>query len=453
MNNFKTIIEPFKIKMIEPLTMTTEEERRNILKKAHNNLFLIKAKDVLIDLLTDSGTTAMSSKQWSSLLEGDESYAGCESYYKFEKIAKDIMGLKHFFPTHQGRAAERILFSAIISKNKNIILNNNHFDTTRANVEQLNGQAIDLVIDESKDSNLMHPFKGNIDLNKLENFIKRKGALNIPLCMITITNNSGGGQPVSMENIKDVSKICKKNNIPLFFDAARFAENAWFIKEREKEYKNITIKKIVNEMFSYVDGCTMSGKKDALVNIGGFIGVNDNALAEKIKNIEILTEGYPTYGGLAGRDLEAMAQGLIEILSEDYLYYRVNSTRYLGNALKNIDIPIMNPIGGHAVYIDCKRFLPHIPSHKFPAQALACELYLAGGIRTVEIGSLMFENSEMELLRLTIPRRVYTQSHIDYVIEVLTKVNSYKNNIRGLEIIYAPPFLRHFSAHLKHSNQ
>ncbi|MBT6326687.1 MAG: tryptophanase [Bdellovibrionales bacterium] len=446
---FKTIIEPFRIKMVEPLKITTKEERTEILQAANHNLFLIDAKDILIDLLTDSGTTAMSAAQWGRMLNGDESYAGCKSFYAFKEEVQKLMNFKHVFPTHQGRAAERILFSIIINDDQKHIMNNNHFDTTRANIEQLSGNAVDLVIDEGKVPELEHPFKGNLDLSKVKNFIEDKGAENIPMCMITVTNNSGGGQPVSMENIREVSKICKEHNITLFFDACRFAENAWFIKTREEGYQDKSVKEIVQEMFSYVDGCTMSAKKDALVNIGGFLAFNDDELAEQVKNIEILTEGYPTYGGLAGRDLEAMAQGLEEVISEDYLHYRISSTKYLGDALTKLEIPVMRPIGGHAVYIDAKKFLPHIPPHQFPAQALACELYLEGGIRSVEIGSLMFDNSEMELLRLAIPRRVYTQSHIDYVIEVLQKVKEKSSQIKGLTITKCPPYLRHFSAHLE----
>jgi tyrosine phenol-lyase len=448
--NFKTIIEPFKIKMIEPIKMTTLNDRQSILKNAHNNLFLIQAEDIIIDLLTDSGTTAMSSSQWGAMLTGDESYAGCRSFYKFEKIIQDLMGFKYIYPTHQGRAAERILFSIILNNKNNYILNNNHFDTTRANIEQLNGNAVDLVIDEGKIPELEHPFKGNIDLFKLKKFIINKGARNIPMCMLTITNNSGGGQPVSMENIREVQSICKVFKIPFFLDAARFAENAWFIKHRESGYLNHSISDIVKEMFSYADGATMSAKKDGLVNIGGFLAVNDYNLSEKIKNVEILTEGYPTYGGLAGRDLEAIAQGLKEVISEDYLNYRISSTEYLGKALLEVGIPIMKPVGGHAVYIDAEKFLPQIPKNQFPAQALACKLYEIGGIRSVEIGSLMFENSTMELLRLAIPRRVYTQSHIDYVIEVLREIYNCKKDIKGMRIIKEPPFLRHFSAHLEY---
>jgi tryptophanase len=453
---FKTIIEPFKIKMVEPLKLLTLEERRRVLQEAHYNVFLIKAEDVLIDLLTDSGTSAMSSAQWGKLMDGDESYAGCRSYYDFEAVLKDITGFKWIFPTHQGRAAERILFGVIGKKGK-FIPNNTHFDTTRANIEFTGTEAVDLVIDEGRVPHTEHPFKGNMDLNKLESFIREKGVQNIPCVMITVTNNSGGGQPVSMENIKDVSSICKKHGIPFYIDACRFAENAYFIKMREKGYENWTIKEIARKMFSYADGATMSAKKDGLVNMGGFLAVNDECLADQIKNLEILTEGFPTYGGLAGRDLAAMAQGFVEVLDEGYLQYRIASTQYLGNALIESDIPIVRPVGGHAVYIDAKAMLPHIPQHQFPAQALTCALYEFGGVRGVEIGSLMFGKkdekgndvfSPMELVRLAIPRRVYTQSHIDYVIEVIRRVNDQKRHLKGLRIVKEPPFLRHFSAKL-----
>ena len=453
---FKTIIEPFRIKMIEPLRMTSYKERKEILKKAHYNLFLIRARDILIDLLTDSGTGAMSARQWAKMIEGDESYAGCESYYELEEVVKDLTGMKHVFPTHQGRASERILFQ-ILGGEGVIIPNNTHFDTTRANIEYTKAQALDLVIEEGKKPQSDHPFKGNMDLDKLEKFFKEnEGKNNIPLCLLTITNNSGGGQPVSLENIKATSTLCKEYNIPFFLDACRFAENAYFIKLREKGQENRSVKEICQEIFSYADGFTFSAKKDAIVNIGGLLVVNDDELAGKIQNIEILTEGYPTYGGLAGRDLAAMAQGLREVVEEDYLEYRIKSTAYLGKKLIEIGVPLLTPIGGHAVYIDAKSYLPHIPPEQFPAQALACELYLVGGIRSVEIGSLMFGKTEngkfiaspMELLRLAIPRRVYTQSHIDFVIEVFQRVHTQKDKIRGVKIVEEPPFLRHFSAKL-----
>jgi tryptophanase len=455
--DFKTIIEPFRIKMVEPLKMTTAKEREVILKAAHHNLFLIKAKDILIDLLTDSGTGAMSARQWAKMIEGDESYAGCNSYYELEEVVKDLTGMKHIFPTHQGRASERMLFH-ILGGDGIIIPNNTHFDTTRANIEYTKAQALDLVIEEGKKPQSDHPFKGNMDLDKLEKLFKEnEGKNNIPICLLTITNNSGGGQPVSLENIKETSKLCKKFNIPFFLDACRFAENAYFIKLREKGQEKRSVKEICQEIFSYADGFTFSAKKDAIVNIGGLLCLNNDELAGKIQNLEILTEGYPTYGGLAGRDLAAMAQGLREVVEEDYLEYRITSTAYLGKKLLEIGIPLLTPIGGHAVYVDAKSYLPHIPPEQLPGQALACELYLEGGIRSVEIGSFMFGKTEngkfiaspMELLRLAIPRRVYTQSHVDFVIEVFERVHAKKDQIKGVKIVEEPPFLRHFSAKLE----
>ena len=457
MENFKTIIEPFKIKMVEPIKILSFAERQRVLKEAYYNVFLIKAEDVMIDLLTDSGTSAMSSAQWGRMMEGDESYAGCRSFYDFERVLKGITSFKWIFPTHQGRAAERILF-AILGGAGKVIPSNTHFDTTRANIEHSGAEAVDLVIDEGRIPASEHPFKGNMNLNKLEALIVARGAQNIPACMITITNNSGGGQPVSMENIAAVSQICRKHRIPFFLDACRFAENAYFIKQREKGFASWTVRDIARKMFSYADGCTISAKKDGLVNMGGVLAVNDDELADKIKNLEILTEGFPTYGGLAGRDLAAMAQGFEEVLDEDYLHYRIVSTQYLGNALIKADIPIVRPVGGHAVYIDAKAMLPHIPQEHLPAQALTCALYEAGGVRGVEIGTLMFGHTDelgrqtqaaMELVRLAIPRRVYTQSHIDYVIEVILRVNESKKKLRGLRIVKEPPFLRHFSAQME----
>ena len=455
---FKTIIEPFKIKMVEPIYLTTRKEREEILKKAHYNVFLLKAENILFDLLTDSGTGAMSAAQWAKIMEGDESYAGCRSFYEMEATIKEMTGLKHIFPTHQGRAAERILFTIVGGKGK-IIPNNAHFDTTRANIEYTGAEAVDLMIEEAKVPSFEHPFKGNIDQGKLEQLIKKKAPKNIPLCLLTITNNSGGGQPVSMENIRKTRELCNRFNIPLFFDACRFAENAYFIKLREEGYKDKSIKEIVKEMFSYVDGCTMSAKKDGLVNIGGFLAVNDDHLAQEIKNLEILTEGYPTYGGLAGRDLAAIAQGLQEVLNEHYLEYRITSNHYFGHGLMKVGVPVLKPIGGHAVYIDAKEMLPHIPPLQFPGQALTCELYLEGGIRSSEIGSLMFGRKDkktgkevpaiMELVRLAVPRRVYTQSHVDYIIEVIQSVHEHRDQIRGMEIVEEPPYLRHFTAKLR----
>jgi tryptophanase len=442
---------------MEPIKFTTEEYRRDLLKKSSFNLFSIKAEDVLIDLLTDSGTSAMSSMQWAEIMDGDESYAGSKSFFKFESKVKEITNLKHIIPTHQGRAAEKILFSVIGGKGKTII-SNTHFDTTRANVEFSGSEALDLVIEEGKNPSFIHPFKGNINLERLESEINKIGASNIPLVIITITNNAGGGQPVSMQNLRETRKICNKHKIPLFLDACRFAENAYYIQQREDGYKNKKIIDIAKEMFSYCDGATMSAKKDALVNIGGFLALNDDKIAENCKNLLILTEGFVTYGGLAGRDLAAMAQGLDEILDESYLKYRIRSTAYLGEKLLAIGVPIIEPAGGHAIFVDAERMLPHIPKHMYPAQALACEIYAVGGIRGVEIGSAMMDRdpitkknrpASMELVRLAIPRRVYTQSHMDYVAEVLGIVNENKKNIKGLEMTYEAPVLRHFTAKFK----
>jgi tryptophanase len=450
----KTIIEPFKIKSVEPIRFTTREERLKLLEDAGYNPFLLHADDVLIDLLTDSGTSAMSSLQWAGIMEGDEAYAGSKSFYRFENAVKKITGLKFIIPTHQGRAAEKILFSILGGKGK-YFPNNTHFDTTRANIEFTGAEAIDLLNETGKHPEIRADFKGNMDIEKLEQFIKRTGVENIPLVMITVTNNSGGGQPVSMQNIKDVKAICKKYKLPLFLDACRFAENAYFIKKREKGYKDKTVLEIAQEMFSYADGATMSAKKDALVNIGGFLALNDDTLAMNCRNLLIVTEGFPTYGGLAGRDLEAIAQGLDEIVDEHYLQYRIRSTEYLGERLVAAGVPIIEPPGGHAIYIDAKRFLPDIPPEQFPGQSIVCELYLEGGIRAVEIGSVMFGKYDdkgklipppMELVRLAIPRRVYTQSHIDYVLEVILEVYKNRKNLKGYKITYEAPMLRHFTA-------
>ncbi len=453
----KTIIEPFKIKSVEPIRFTTRDERVTILRRAFYNPFLIPADDVLIDLLTDSGTAAMSAKQWSGMMDGDESYAGSRSYFRFEKVVRELTGLKHVIPTHQGRAAERILFSIVGGKGK-FIPNNTHFDTTRANVEFSGAEAVDFPIPIGKDPAAIGDFKGDMDIEALRKFIEEKGGRNIPLVMITVTNNSGGGQPVSMENIRETKKMLKKYGIPLFLDACRFAENAFFIKKREKGYARKSVEEIAHEMFSYADGCTMSAKKDALVNMGGFLALNDDALAFKARNLLIVTEGFTTYGGLAGRDLEAIAQGLAEVLDEHYLTYRIRSVEYLGEKLTAMDVPIVQPPGGHAIYLDAKRFVPHIPPHQYPGQAIVCELYLAGGIRSVEIGSVMFGKYDsggkllsphMELVRLAIPRRVYTQSHIDYVVEVMQDVYERRAKLKGYEIIEEPPMLRHFTAKFK----
>ncbi len=453
----KTIIEPFKIKSVEPIRFTTIEERERILEEAGYNPFFIHAEDVLIDLLTDSGTAAMSAKQWAGMMEGDESYAGSRSFYRLEKIAKELTGFTYIIPTHQGRAAEKILFTIVGGPGK-VIPNNTHFDTTRANIEFTGAEAIDLPIEEAKHPEAVYDFKGNIDLPGLERLIQQRGAENIPLCMLTVTNNAGGGQPVSMENIRKTKELLSRYRIPLFLDACRFAENAFFIKKRERGYSEKTPKEIVREMFSYADGCTLSAKKDALVNMGGFLGVNDDELATKARNILIVTEGFPTYGGLAGRDLEAIAQGLEEVLDEHYLTYRLRSVEYLGEKLVAAGVPILQPSGGHAIYLDAKAFAPHIPPEEYPGQSIVCELYRWGGIRSVEIGSVMFGKYDksgrlipalMELVRLAIPRRVYTQSHIDYVIECVTEVYQRRKELRGYEIVYETPFLRHFTARFR----
>jgi tryptophanase len=452
---FKTIVEPFRIKTVEPIRHTTRAEREAALREAGYNLFLLKADDVLIDLLTDSGTGAMSSAQWAGMMLGDESYAGAKSFYKFETAIRTITAFKHVIPTHQGRAAERILFGSTL-KPGDIVPNNTHFDTTRANTEYRGATALDIPVAEGRDPQHIAPFKGNIDLALLEETL-RDNPGKVPLAMITVTNNSGGGQPVSMANIRAASEICRKRGVPFFLDACRFAENAYFIKLREQGYEDKTPLEIAQEMFSYADGCTMSAKKDGMANIGGFLALNDDALAQECKNLLILTEGFPTYGGLAGYDLEAIAVGLEEVLHEDYLQYRLRSVAYLGDILTAAGVPIVQPPGGHAIYIDAKGMLPHIPQSEYPAWALSLALYLEGGIRSVEIGSVMFgrqpDGSEkaaaMELVRLAFPRRVYTQSHVDYLAEVILYVNSLKERLRGVRLIKAPPVLRHFSARLE----
>jgi tyrosine phenol-lyase len=444
----RTIIEPFRIKSVEPIHWTTRPQREALLKAAFHNLFQLPADAVLIDLLTDSGTGAMSTRQWAAIMKGDESYAGSRSFDRFRDSVRDIFGFRHVIPTHQGRAAERILFSVMCRKD-DVVPNNTHFDTTRANIEFVGAEALDLLRPEGREPSLIHPFKGNMDVEALENLIARVGREHIPLVMLTITNNSGGGQPVALENVRAVSAVCRHRRIPLYFDACRFAENAYFIKLRESGYESKTPKEIAREIFSYGDGCTMSAKKDGLANIGGFLCTNDDTLAQQEKNLLILTEGYPTYGGLAGRDLEAIAVGLQEALHEDYLRYRIASTAYLGNHIAAEGVPIVQPPGGHAIYLDARAFLPHIPPQQFPGVALACELYVEGGIRSVEIGTLMFgEAAKMDLVRLAIPRRVYTQSHIDYVVEVILEVWRHREQVRGLRLTYEAPFLRHFTARL-----
>lgn len=453
----KTIIEPFRIKSVESIYFTTREERDHILQQAFYNPFLIHADQVLIDLLTDSGTSAMSSNQWAGMMQGDESYAGSTSFFHFERTIQDITGLPLVIPTHQGRAAEKILFSLLGGKGKYIV-SNTLFDTTRANIEFSGAEGVDLVCEEGKHPSLPAPFKGNMDTVALQKFIQEKGSAHIPLCVITVTNNSGGGQPVSMQNIREVRSICQAHGIPLFIDACRFAENAYFIKQRETGYSDKTIPAIVREMFSYADGCTMSAKKDAFANIGGFLAMHNEVLAQQCRNMLIMTEGFPTYGGLAGRDLEAIAIGLTEVMDEHYLQYRIRSTEYLCNKLIAAGVPVMQPAGGHAIYLDAKEFLPHIPVDQYPGQALVGALYVHGGIRSVEIGSLMFGKydadkqlipAQLELVRLAIPRRVYTQSHIDYVAEVIIEVFRDRDRIKGLAIVEEAPMLRHFTAKLK----
>ena len=449
----QTIIEPFRIRSVEPIRHTTREQREDALRAAHYNPFQLRSNDVLIDLLTDSGTGALSVHQWAAMMQSDESYAGARSFFAFEDAVRDITGLRHVMPTHQGRAAERILFTATCG-NGDVVPNNTHFDTTRANIEDRGAVALDLPCIEARDPRAPAPFKGNIDLTALEATLT--SSARVPLVMITVTNNSGGGQPVSMANLRATHDLCRRHNVPLFLDACRFAENAWFIKLREPGYEDSTPLEIAREMFSYVDGCTMSAKKDGMANIGGFLALNDDALARRCRNNLILTEGFVTYGGLAGYDLEAVAVGLREALDSDYLRYRIRSIEYLAEKLERFAIPAVRPPGGHALYIDAHAMLPHIPPLEYPAWALGCTLYLEGGIRTVEIGSVMFglqpDGSErparQELLRLAFPRRVYTQSHVDYIAEVLAYVGQRAGAIRGLRIVDQPPTLRHFTARL-----
>ena len=453
MGDWKTIIEPFRIHSVEPVRLTTPEGRARSLAAAGYNMFNLHADDVLIDLLTDSGTGAMSRDQWAAIQHGDESYAGSPSFYRFQDAVQDLFPFRHVIPTHQGRAAEKILFSVLGGPGR-AIPNNTHFDTTRANVEATGAEGVDLVIPEGLVPSTLHPFKGNMDVDALERFIDERGAANVPVVMVTVTNNSGGGQPVSLENLRAVRAICDRHDIPLFLDGCRFAENAWFIREREPGQSDRPVREIVREMASLADGMTMSAKKDGLANIGGWLAMNDDRLAERCRALLILTEGFVTYGGLAGRDLEAIAQGLAEVVDEDYLRYRIRSVAYLGEALDQAGVPVVLPIGGHAVYIDARTLLPQIPPLQYPGQALAAALYREGGIRSVEIGSVMFgrhpDGSEspapMELVRLAIPRRTYTQSHIDYVIEVVREVASHASELRGFRIVQEPPALRHFSA-------
>jgi len=453
----KTIIEPFRIKSVEPIRMTTRERREELLAAAGYNVFRLRAEDVLIDLLTDSGTAAMSVEQWAAMMRGDESYAGSASWYRFERAVRDIFGFRHILPTHQGRAAERLLFTALCRPG-HVVPNNTHFDTTRANIEATGAEAVDLVIPEGWVPSAQHPFKGNMDVARLRALIGERGREAIPLCMITVTNNSGGGQPVSLANIREVSLLCRQHGIPFYVDACRFAENAWFIREREAGQSGRTPLAIARDMFALADGCTMSAKKDGMANIGGFLATNDDRLARVETDQLILTEGFPTYGGMAGRDLEAIAVGLFEALDEDYLCYRITSTRYLGEHIARAGVSILQPPGGHAIYIDATAFFPQIPALELPGQALVAELYREAGIRSVEIGTLMFgkrdatgreQPAAMELVRLAIPRRAYTQSHVDYVVEAVAQVFERRESVRGFRIVEQAPSLRHFTARLE----
>lgn len=450
--------EPFKIKVVERIQRTTPEERARIIGEAGYNVFNIPADQIYIDLLTDSGTSAMSDNQWAGMMHGDEAYAGSRNYFHFEEAVKDIFGMEHVIPTHQGRMAENLLFSTICT-GETVIPNNTHFDTTRANVEYNSGLAIDLVVDEAKDPELIAPFKGNMDIEKLKQTIEQYGPERIPLCMLTITNNSGGGQPVSMENIRQTKEVLRQYNIPLYIDACRFAENAYFIKLREEGYSEKPVKEIAREIFSYADGATMSAKKDGLANIGGFITMNDETLAEQITNKLILIEGFPTYGGMAGRDLEAIARGLEEVVDEEYLHYRISQVESLGEMLDDEGVPYLKPTGGHALYLDAKKFLPDIPQEQFPAQSLTIELYKEAGIRAVEIGSLMFAHRDpesgetvypdLELVRLAIPRRVYTNMQMQYVADSILGIYRRREELPGYRIVKEAPVLRHFTAHLE----
>jgi tryptophanase len=448
----RTIIEPFKIKMVEPLPMPSGRQRQHALAKAGYNLFLVPARDVTFDFLTDSGTTAMSAAQWGAMLVSDESYAGSRSFERFERMVCDLTGYRHVIPTHQGRAAERLLFAHLVTPGS-LIPSNSHFDTTRANIEQLGGTAVDLVIPEGRRPQDPHPFKGNIDLDRLEAFCaEHRGR--IPCGMMTITNNTGGGQPVALENLRAASAVYRRHGIPFLLDACRFAENSYFVKLREGGQERRPVRAIARDTFDLADGCLMSAKKDGLVNIGGFIALREDRWVDRLRSLLILTEGFPTYGGLAARDLEAIAVGLEEVLDEDYLAYRLAVSRYMAAGLNRAGIPTVQPPGGHAVYIDARAFLPHVPPEEFPGQALVCALYLADGIRSCEIGSVMFGKTldgrfhpaAMELVRLAFPRRVYTQSHFDYILEGMAALAARKDEIRGMRITYEPPFLRHFTA-------
>ena len=461
-NEFDFPVEPYRIKVVEPIRLLPREKREEIIRKAYFNVFNIAAKDVFIDLLTDSGTGAMSDDQWAGLMKGDESYAGCRNFFNFVESVQDITGFKHVIPVHQGRVAENILFSVMVKKS-DYVPNNTHFDTTRANTMHKGGQPIDIIIKEGKDPQSTHPFKGNMDVAALEDFIIEKGKDKIPLIIMTITNNTAAGQPVSMDNIRKTSEVCRKYGIPFFFDAARFAENCWFIKEREDGYKDKAPIEIAREMFSYADGCMMSAKKDGLVNMGGFIALNDDDIEQQATRLLILIEGFRTYGGLAGRDLEAVARGIHESLDENYLKFRTGQIKYLGDRLAEMGLPVIQPVGGHAVFIDAGQMFPHIPPLDFPGQTLAVALYREGGIRGVEIGSTMFAEKDtktgkeisatLELVRLAIPRRVYTNSHLDYVAHICGRINEYKDKLCGFEITYQTKYLRHFTMKLKEKKQ
>jgi len=451
---YRTIIEPFRIHSVQAIDFPTLAQREDALQRAGFNLFGLHGDEVIIDLLTDSGTGAMSAQQWAGMMVGDESYAGSRSYFRFRDVITDLTAFGEIIPTHQGRAAEKILFSTVVAEG-DVVPNNTHFDTTRANVEYQGAEARDLVVAQGRDPSIEYPFKGNMDVDALVATIEEVGPERVPLVMVTVTNNSGGGQPVSMANLRAVRAVCDGYGIPFFLDACRFAENAWFIKQREDGYADHTPKEIAREMFSLADGCTMSAKKDGLSNIGGFLAMNDPEIAQRCRNLLILTEGFPTYGGLAGYDLEAIAQGLVEVLQEEYLRYRIRSTAYLADKVSSAGVPIVSPPGGHAVYLDAKSFLAHIPPHEYPAQALAVELYREGGVRGVEIGSVMFGKPQpdgtevpaaMELVRLAVPRRTYTQSHIDYVGEVVIAVAERAASLGGYRIVEQAPWLRHFTA-------
>ncbi|MDX1622551.1 MAG: tryptophanase [Gemmatimonadota bacterium] len=451
-------MEPFRIKAVEAIPLTTRRERRDALEKAGYNLFNLPSDAVTIDLLTDSGTSAMSDVQWAGLMLGDESYAGSRNYYRFEEAVRGIFGYEHVIPTHQGRVAENLLFSRVVGPG-DTIPNNSHFDTTRANIENNGGRAVDCVIERAYDPADPHPFKGNMDLDRLRETIEEAGPDNVPFCMLTITNNSGGGQPVSLANARAVAGLLEGYGIPLLFDACRFAENAWFVREREQGQEGRDLGEIAREMFGLGDGCTMSAKKDGLVNIGGFLALNDDEWAERVTRLLVLVEGFPTYGGLAGRDLEAIARGLEEVLEPAYLRYRVGQVASLAEGLRDAGVPILEPPGGHAIYLDAAGFLPHVPPEEFPAQALACELYLEGGVRGVEIGSLMFaapdsetgevRHPRLELVRLALPRRVYTDAHLRYVVAACRRVLERREEIGGMEIVDTAPVLRHFTATLR----